>query len=106
MRARLLLVPACAVLLSSCAGMNRHCVGEFEYQQAVTLPPPAETEGLAVPQSPGALRIPPAPGNPVPYAREFPDPKKPGKTRTECLDVPPRLPPEPAAEPEPPKPQG
>ncbi|MEQ1438693.1 hypothetical protein AAG565_04950 [Fontimonas sp. SYSU GA230001] len=82
---------AAAVLLTACGGVSRHCVGEFEYQRAQTLPVPAQVDGLAVRDSPSALQIPPPPAHPVPFAREVEDPKKPGKMRTECLDVPPPL---------------
>lgn len=92
-----------AALLSACGGVSRHCVGEFEYQRAQTLPAPGKIEGLSLPDSASALQIPPAPENPVPYARQVPDPEDPGEMRTECLDVPPPLtikpePPEPAPE--------
>lgn len=100
------------VLLSACGGVTRHCVGEFEYQKAQTLPAPGKVEGLALPDSASALQIPPPPENPVPYAREVADPANPGAMRTECLDVPPALtikpePPEPAPAPAPeaPKPE-
>ncbi len=95
MSARLLLSALALASLTACGGINRHCQGEFEYQQAATLPAPEAIEGLRVPESPSALRIPPSPEQPVPFARESADPSKPGKMRTECLDVPPPLPPEP-----------
>jgi uncharacterized lipoprotein len=82
---------AAALLLAGCGGMSRHCVGEFEYQRAETLPPPAPVEGLTMPDSVAALRIPPPPAESVPYAREYPDPENPNKTRVDCLDVPPRI---------------
>lgn len=101
-----------ALLLSACGGVSRHCVGEFEYQKAQTLPAPGQIEGLVLPNSASALQIPPAPEKPVPYAREVADPANPGEMRTECLDVPPALtikpePPEPvpAPAPEAPKPE-
>jgi uncharacterized lipoprotein len=84
--------------LAAC-GSNRHCQGEFPYQKAQTLPPPAAVEGLSWPESPSALKIPPAPETTVPYATTVPDGKNPKKSQTECLDTPPRLPapaPEPA----------
>ncbi len=86
------LVPAmAALLLAGCGGVTRHCVGEFEYQRAQTLSPPEQVEGLTMPESVAALRIPPPPDEPVPYAIEYADPDKPGKTRVDCLDVPPRI---------------
>ncbi len=85
--------------LAAC-GSNRHCQGEFPYQQASTLPPPAVVEGLKWPESPSALKIPPAPATTIPYASTVPDPAAPGKTQVQCLDTPPRMPPpEPVKEP-------
>lgn len=84
-------------LLAAC-GSNRHCQGEFPYQKASTLPPPAPVEGLSWPESPSALKIPEPPATTVPFASTVSDPRKPGETATECLDTPPRMPP-PAAEP-------
>jgi uncharacterized lipoprotein len=103
---KVLLLPSvvAALLIAGCSGgMSRHCVGEFEYQRAETLPPPEQVEGLTMPESVAALRIPPPPEQPVPYAIEYPDPAKPGKTLVNCLDVPPRIrvapePPEPSVE--------
>lgn len=84
-----------AVGLSAC-GSNRHCQGDFPYQRAQTLPPPAQSEGLKWPESPSALRIPPPPAQQVPYAYTPTGDKGEG---VECLDVPPRMPPEPAQDP-------
>lgn len=78
-------------LLSACGGVSRHCMGELEYQTAQTLPAPGNVEGMTLKDSASALQIPPEPANPVPFAREVPDPEEPGKSRTECLDVPPPL---------------
>ncbi|SFF43029.1 hypothetical protein SAMN04488120_10460 [Fontimonas thermophila] len=87
----------CAGLfVSACGGISRHCEGEFDYQRAQTLPPPAEVPGLQVPESPSALRIPPEPQTVVPFARQVQDPDNPDKTRIECLDIPPRMRSEPA----------
>lgn len=77
------------VVLSACGGAARHCTGELEYQKAETLPPPAAVDGLSVPQSASALQIPPAPKQPVGFARTVQD--ETGAERTECLDMPPRM---------------
>ncbi len=82
-------VLASVALLTACGGRSRHCTGEFEYQKAQTLPPPAEVEGLSVPQSPSALQIPPAPKAPVGFAKQVTDAE--GNAQTECLDMPPRM---------------
>lgn len=91
MSARASVLLAIALMLGGCGGASRHCVGEFEYQRAETLPPPTQVEGLTMPDSVAALRIPPPPAESVPYAREYPDPENPKKTRVDCLDVPPRI---------------
>ena len=90
-----MLAIAAVALLAACSA-NRHCVGDFPYQRAATLTPPTQVEGLAMPESVSALRIPPPPAESVPYAREVPDPRNPGSTHVQCLDVPPRLVEEPA----------
>ncbi len=84
-----------AVLGLAACGSNRHCQTELPYQRAQTLPPPAPTEGLKWPESPSALRIPPAPEKSVPYA--YTETDAAGSTQVECLDVPPRMPPDPPA---------
>ncbi len=91
MKLRLLASAVAVLVLTGCAS-NRHCTGEQEYQKARTLPAPAEVSGLKMPDSPSALRIPPAPATVVPFSTEAPDPAKPGKTRAECLDMPARMP--------------
>lgn len=95
MSLRLTAAVAAVALLGACSA-NRHCIGELEYQKAQTLVSPAPVAGLSYPDSPSALRIPPPPATPVPYANPVPDPEAPGETMIECLDLPPRLPPEPA----------
>lgn len=87
MRLSLLLL---AGLLTACGGANRHCQGEFPYQRAQTLPPPAPVEGLKWPESPSAMKVPAEPATVVPFANPVaPDAK--GKEQVECLDSPPRL---------------
>lgn len=84
---KLFLVPAAALLalaLSACAG-NRYCLSEQEYQKAENLQPIQPVEGLALPESASALRIPPPPAEVVPF----------GTRNAEgdgvCLDRPPPL---------------
>jgi len=79
-----------SLALSACAS-NRHCAGVQPYQEAKTLVPPTSLDGLTVPESASALRIPPAPEKPVGFAIERPDPEDPGETTMECLDLPPRM---------------
>ena len=44
------LLTICAVAMLAACGSNRHCIGEFPYQRAATLAPPAEVEGLSTPE--------------------------------------------------------
>ena len=80
-----------ALMLGACGGVSRHCVGEYPYQSAETLPTPTNIEGLELRDSAAAMRIPPAPENPVPFARQVADPANPDNPRVECLDLPPRM---------------
>lgn len=91
-----------ALALGACSTGGR-CVGEFPYQSAQTLPPPQKVEGLKQPESASALRIPPPPANPVPYAETLPDPEEPGEAIVRCLDLPPALPENAEKKPEPAK---
>lgn len=91
-----------SVLILSACGANRHCQGDFPYQRAQTLPPPAQSEGLKWPESPSALRIPPPPAQQVPYAYAATGAEGGG---VECLDMPPRMPPEPPQPPAAPAPK-
>lgn len=72
-------------LLAGCA--SSRCKGEQQYQKAYSLPE-AEVAGLKKPNSAGALLIPPAPAEIVPYGQLVVDPKT-HKTSLECLDTPP-----------------
>ncbi|PPE73255.1 hypothetical protein C3942_13340 [Solimonas fluminis] len=76
---RTLVLVLAAALLAGCASRNA-CVGDTEYQQAVSMPPPATVDGLKIPESASALRIPPVPAGaqPVPEGT--------------CLQTPPAMP--------------
>jgi hypothetical protein len=83
--------------LAGCAA-GSYCDGQQDYQRARSVPALKPAEGLKVPESGSALRIPPAPANPVPYGEVQKDAE--GDEVVRCLDKPPELPPL-AAEPEP-----
>jgi hypothetical protein len=86
-------VSAClAVLLLSGCAAGGHCAGTFPYQQAELAPQLQSVDGIQVPESSAALRVPPQPELVVPYAMVTEDPRRPGRSRVSCLDVPPRLP--------------
>lgn len=86
------------LLLSAC-GINRYCMVEQEYQRAQTVPDLRPVDGLALPYSPSALRLPPAPAERVPFGTAAED------GSGVCLDKPPEFiePPEESAPPPPAK---
>jgi len=75
---------AAAVVLAGCASRDP-CLRDTEYQQAGSQPPAVSVDGLKLPESASALRIPPAP----PSSATLPE--------GQCLQTPPRMP-EPPAE--------
>jgi hypothetical protein len=92
----LALVPL--VALTGCA-VGAYCEGERAYQEAISVPEVQPADGLKPRESASALKIPPAPANPVPYAEPYVD--EDGDEAVRCLDKPPEmpalaLPPEPA----------
>ena len=86
-----ILIPA--FLLGGCVA-GSYCEGLQDYQRAKSVPPLQPADGLKVPESEGALRIPPAPANSVPYGEVGQD--EDGDEIVRCLDKPPELPPAPA----------
>jgi uncharacterized lipoprotein len=90
-----LLVPVLG--LAGCAA-GSYCEGQQDYQRARSVPAVKPAEGLKVPDSGRALRIPPAPARAVPYGEVVKD--EDGDAVVRCLDKPPELPPL-APEPEP-----
>ena len=84
------------LLLGGCAA-GSYCEGEQDYQKEKSVPALQPADGLKVKESASALKIPPAPAEPVPYGEPYKD--EDGDTATRCLDKPPDLPP--AAEPKP-----
>ena len=94
-----IVLAAVTALVSGCSTTAR-CSGEQDYQRAQTLPTPAPVADVKAPDSAAALKIPPPPARTVGYGEKVLDPKKPGKTKLECLDTPPAMP-EPAPEPVP-----
>ncbi|HUS25486.1 MAG TPA: hypothetical protein VM369_11105 [Candidatus Binatia bacterium] len=91
-----------AMLLASGCAANGYCTGEFAYQKAGSVPPLKNAQGLKLPESSSALKIPPPPAQTTPYAQTVKDAD--GDDAVACLDQPPPMPP-PAppkvAEPEP-----
>jgi hypothetical protein len=82
-----------ALLLAGC-GSKAYCMREQRYDHVPSIPPITGGEGLNIPNSPTALRVPPpAPGaQDEPYGSTVVDPRHPGRTQYACLDDPPPLP--------------
>ena len=77
-----LLVACCA--LSGC-GASAYCLTKQDYQSAESVPELRPAEGLVVPNSPSAMRLPPAPTQQVPFGSRAAD------GSGVCLDKPPTL---------------
>lgn len=84
MTMRLLLLLAVSLGLCAC-GANSYCLVPQKYERAETVPELKSIEGLEIPSSPSALRLPPKPAESVPFGRKAED------GSGICLDKPPRL---------------
>jgi uncharacterized lipoprotein len=73
---------ACATL-AACS-TNNYCLVEQDYQKAESVPELRSADGLAMPDSPSALRLPPAPASTVPFGFK-------GEEGGVCLDQPPTV---------------
>lgn len=88
-----------AVLLGAllCAGCSSksYCMKEQKYDHVASIPPVTGGDGLKIPNSPTALRVPPAPppAQDAPFGSKVIDPKHPHRTQYACLDEPPPMPP-------------
>lgn len=71
-------------LLAACS-TNSYCLGEQDYQKAQVVPELRSAEGLTMPNSPSALRLPAAPASVEPFGRR--DEEGGGV----CLDKPPEM---------------
>ncbi len=69
--------------LTACAS-SAHCQRAQDYQSAQSRAPLIGTDGLAIKESAGALRIPPPVENPVEFGEK-------NGSEWSCLDMPPRL---------------
>lgn len=82
-----LLLACCA--MSAC-GANSYCLVQQDYQKAKIVPELRAADGLEIPESPSALRLPAKPANAEPFGVRAAD------GQGVCLDKPPRLPDAPA----------
>ena len=90
--------------LGACAP-GAYCEGQQDYQRARSVPVLQPADGLKVPESETALKIPPPPAKAVPFGQMAKD--EDGDDIVVCLDKPPELPPlppEPVAPPAAPAP--
>ena len=86
---RLFWIAASAALITGCAS-HSYCLGDQPYTHAKSVAPLQTAEGLKVPESNAALKIPPEPAQSIPYGRKVKDEK--GEETIECLDRPPPMP--------------
>ena len=94
MKVSSLLAVSAAALLSACAG-NQVCNADADYRKAAAIPAIQPAEGLKLPQSPSALKVPDITPAAAQAAASQPMPRK-GKG-TACLDYPPGIAPTEAA---------
>jgi hypothetical protein len=86
---RLFLVSVVVGLLTGCTA-NRYCLADQPYSHEQSIPPIQSADGLKLPESSAALRIPPPPADPQPFGKKVRNEK--GDEVVECLDQPPRMP--------------
>lgn len=89
----LVLLSLSALLLSGCASTQR-CEAKADYRKAAAIPPIKAAEGLKLPESASALKVPDLTPAAIAAAQQ-PGPKK-GRG-TACLDYPPEIVPAEAA---------
>lgn len=95
MKLSLSVAASAIALLSACAGNQTCNVDDADYRKAAAIPPIQAAEGLNLPQSPSALKVPEITAA-AKAAASQPYPRK-GKG-TACLDYPPEIvSPEPAS---------
>lgn len=82
---RVSLLAVCLSGLAACSS-NNYCLTEQDYQTSEIVPEIKPVEGLAVPASPSALRLPDRPTNQVAFG------KKNADGDGVCLDQPPKMP--------------
>ncbi len=89
---RVVAVIVCVVFITGCAA-NRRCARAQPYENAPSIPPLVGTDTLKIPVTTTALKVPEAKGESLTFGYMTPDAAKPGKTKVECLDLPPPIPP-------------
>lgn len=84
-----LLVLLSGLVLGGCAN-KRYCLKKQSYEDAGSIPPLKSADGLQIPQSAGALVVPPPSAQQVPFGRL--EKTANGAGKVECLDRPPPMP--------------
>lgn len=79
-----IVVVLASTALAGC-GVNSYCLVEQDYQKARVVPELRSTDGLEMPDSPSALRLPPAPADAEPFGVR----NEAGEGQ--CLDRPPTI---------------
>jgi hypothetical protein len=97
---RIALTLAGTLLLGACASKS-YCLGQQKYDHVASIAPIHAVDDLQIPDSPTAMRVPPpvAPDQDLPYGQRVADPRHPSRTKVQCLDEPPPLPPSAAVAP-------
>lgn len=80
-------IPALAPVLLAACSSTHHCVKEQDYQKAKTVAPIQSVDPLKIPESPSALRVPPAAPGAARFGEKVHD--KGGDEKWRCLDIPP-----------------
>ncbi len=91
MRIAIPLLLVSGFVLGGCAN-NRYCLEKQGYENAGSIPPLKSADGLQIPQSAGALVVPPptASTQRIPFGRL--EKTANGADKVECLDRPPPMP--------------
>lgn len=82
-----------ALLCAACTNKG-YCLANQPYDHVASIPPITGGEGLNIPNSPTALRVPAPPpeSQDESFGNRVQDPKHKDRTHVECLDEPPPLP--------------
>jgi hypothetical protein len=91
MRFHRLAALAAAALLAACE-TNSYCMRPQPYAKAPSVAPIAAVNGLQIPDSPIALKVPPPTANETPFGGRMDDPQSPGRKKIVCLTDPPPMP--------------
>jgi hypothetical protein len=78
-------VVACSLSLLAACSTNSYCLVDQDYQKARVVPELRSADGLVMPNSPSALRLPPEPAGREPFGRLN------DEGRGVCLDSPPAM---------------